>query len=899
MPLLMLFWAVVVPAAEMSDLQALYDKGDYVECLKLAKAGLENNNYSQSWRLILVRSELAVGDYEGAKATLDESLNRFPRNVPLRWYAYQIASKSGDAQGAARSLKEIDNYAGPNLRYLQDPETLTYLGRAALKMGAEPKLVLDNFLLRARQLDKKYAEGWLAAGELALEKHDYDLAAHTFQDGLKEVPDNPDLLQGLARAYAPSDRSVMMKSLTDALAHNPNHIPSRLLLADSFIDSEEYDRAGEELDKVLKVNPNQPDAWAYKAVIAHLENHPVQEKEDHDKALAHLKTDPEVDHLIGLKLSMKYRFKEGAEYQRKALALDGSYLPARIQLAQDLLRLGQVDQGWALADAVHKSDAYDVTAFNLVTLHDQYSHFATLTNEHFIVHMATRDADIFGKDVLALLSRAHDTLTQKFGFQLGKPTQVEFFNDPRDFGVRTFGMPGNPGYLGVCFGDVITANSPSSPTGRSTAWESVLWHEFCHVITLNMTHNKMPRWLSEGISVHEELAADPSWGQRMTPEYIELILDDKMHPVSDLSAAFLTADSNLDLQFAYYQSALVVEFIVKQYGFDKLVAILRDLGTGTEINTAIANHTEPIKVIDAKFVAYAKKQARELGDGLEWKKPKMAADPHAGTGRYSQSTALPGTAADLLASQPNNYWAFIAGLQEDITAKNWSDARPLMERLFKRVDHGFETPQPYVLAATVWRGLDQPEKEREALGRAASIDGSQLEVFERLTELETARTNWPGVAKWARRAIGVNPFLGAAYHSLADADEALGNKDEAISAVETMLKLDPLNPAELHYRAARLRKDTTPDLARRQVLLALEEAPRFREAHHLLLELVEKSNSSPPENSDARSSEKTNAAVPLKKLLDKPSDHPAENNDAHPAGKPEATAPPNSKSTSE
>lgn len=825
-------------AADLKELQALYSKGEYRECLRLAQSGLEDNNYSQSWRLLMIQSQLALGEYAAADAAVSEALDRFPRNIPVRWYAHELAAGKGDKDTAARHLKEIDDYAGPRLRYLQEPEVLTYLGRAALQMNAEPKLVLDNFLLRARQLDPKYVEAWLAAGELALAKHDYALAAKTFQDGLKEAPDHPDLLQGLARAYAPSDRAVMVLSLGKALEQNPNHLPSRLLIADHMIDSEDYPQAHEELDKVLAVNPNHPEAWAYKAVLAHLVNQPAAEAESRAKALAFLKANPLVDHLIGLKLSLKYRFKEGSEYQRRALELDENYLPARIQLAQDLLRLGDGEQGWALADAVHKADGYDITAFNLVNLRDEYARFATLTNEHFVVRMAGRDAAVFGSEVLALLTRAHATLTKKYGVELQQPTLVEIFDDPSDFAVRTFGMPGNPGYLGVCFGDVVTANSPSSPAGSSTAWASVLWHEFCHVITLNMSRNKMPRWLSEGISVHEELAEDPSWGQRMLPEYLEIILGDKMKPVSNLSAAFLTADSNMDLQFAYYQSALVVEFLVKQYGFDKLTAILRDLGEGVEINAAIARHTEEIAKIDAKFAAYARDLAKSLAQGLEWNKPKLTADDGPGdVGRFLRSSAPIGNAAELLRSQPNNYWAFIAGTQEAVAEKNWDEANELLERLFKRAEGGFQNPQPYVLRAAVARGRDEPGKEREALERAAAVDGNQLDVFLRLLEIETAREDWPAVAKWSRRAIGMNPFAGGPYRALAQAAEKLGQPAEAIRALETMLKLEPLNPAELHFQVARLRKPTTPELAKRHLLLALEEAPRYREAHRLLLEL--------------------------------------------------------------
>ena len=47
---------------------------------------------------------------------------------------------------------------------------------------------------------------------------------------------------------------------------------------------------------------------------------------------------------------------------------------------------------------------------------------------------------------------------------MGEPFRQarEVFAEQKDFAVRTFGMPDNPGYLGVCFGSVITANGPAA-----------------------------------------------------------------------------------------------------------------------------------------------------------------------------------------------------------------------------------------------------------------------------------------------------------------------------------------------------------------------------------------------------------------------------------------------------
>ena len=119
---------------------------------------------------------------------------------------------------------------------------------------------------------------------------------------------------------------------------------------------------------------------------------------------------------------------------------------------------------------------------------------------------------------------------------------MEIFPEQKDFAVRTFGMPGNPGYLGVCFGSVITANSPASQAPNPANWEDVLWHEFCHVVTLTATRNRMPRWLSEGISVYEERQANPLWGEKMNLAYRDMILNGELTPLGKLSGAFLRAN---------------------------------------------------------------------------------------------------------------------------------------------------------------------------------------------------------------------------------------------------------------------------------------------------------------------------------------------------------------------
>ena len=91
------------------------------------------------------------------------------------------------------------------------------------------------------------------------------------------MPDDPDLQCGLARAYAPSAPALMIEALEAALARNSNHVGSLLLLVDRQIDAEEYGEATRLLDRIATVNPWDPEAWAYRAVLAHLENKAEQE----------------------------------------------------------------------------------------------------------------------------------------------------------------------------------------------------------------------------------------------------------------------------------------------------------------------------------------------------------------------------------------------------------------------------------------------------------------------------------------------------------------------------------------------------------------------------------------------------------------------------------------------
>jgi tetratricopeptide (TPR) repeat protein len=702
---------------------------------------------------------------------------------------------------------------------LKNPE-LVAAGRALLLLGGEPKLILDEFYQRALRKDPNDRDAYLAAGDLALAKQDYELAAQQYQAGLERFGADPDLHHGLAQAHYYGNRMAMMLSLDAALAVNPRHAASLTLLAEHHIEAENRPGAMDLLKRVEDINPWHPRAWALRAVIAHLENDPNEERLCRDRALTFWLGNPEVDYLIGRKLSQHYRFAEGASYQRQALALDPKYLAAQSQLAEDLLRLGDEAEGWQLVEAVYQTDPYSITAYNLMNLRDKLGQYQTLSAEGLLVRMDAREAAVYGDRVLQLLGQARATLCRKYDMTLEKTVTVELFVDQQDFAVRTFGVPGGDGFLGVCFGNVITANSPKLE--RPANWEATLWHEFCHVVTLNLTRNRMPRWLSEGISVYEELQQDPHWGQHMNPQYRQIIQEGGLTPIGELSGAFLSPASSQDLQFAYYQSALVVTFLVEHFGFDTLKRLLIRLGDGAEINALIEQLTLPVAELDQQFAAFVDRRIQSLAPGMDWKLPE--GDPGVDLATWLQT-------------HPTSHWGLSMRARQLLADRNWEAAKAPLEKLIALYPEDTGADNAYMQLARVHRELNETDAEYRVLRELADRSADAADAYRRIVEIAAGRDDWQAVLAYGEKYLAVYPLLGQIHLDLGRAHEALQQEEPALEAYHRLLHLEPENPVDIHFRLASLLQDRDPARARRHLLESLADAPRFRAAHELLLQM--------------------------------------------------------------
>lgn len=822
--IMMCWWVAPVSAEDIEEARGLFLSGAYAECVTYADAAIAGGAYGEAWFQVQAESEWMLGRYAESLETIQAGLEKYTWSIRLRWLGQEVAKYAGQVDQALIYYDDISRLAQAYPWRYTDADNLVVLGRLALSLGGDAREVQDAFFMRARRNNPNHREPRLALGELALEKHDLSLAEEIFREAVEIHPMDPDIHFGLGRSLLESNIVEAAEHFEKALELNPQHIPTWLLKADRAIDAENYESAEASLANVLAINPQHPVALAFKSVLAVVHSDDETASDLRDAALAYWDENPEVDYIIGRELSQKYRFAEGAQHQRQALEFDAGYLAAHKQLAEDLLRLGEEEEGWQLVESAFAEDAYDVPLYNLIQLRDDLERFTTIEDEHFLLRMETREAAIYGSSVLDLLTRARQSLGEKYGWEPAEPIIVEIFPDSDDFAVRTFGLPGAGGYLGVCFGRVITAQSPATLTMQGTNWESVLWHEYAHVVTLNLTKHRMPRWLSEGISVHEERQRDPGCGERMNRQYRELIAGGELTPIAELSEAFLSPDSAIHLQFAYYESSLVVDYIIDTYGIEKLHEILHDLGDGVFINDSIERQLGPMEFVEGEFRDYVMAQTFSYSPLVDWSTPPLLATSTIEEWMTWQN------------SNPFNLEGALHTADLLVDAGRLEEAADVLEEIHLVSQELRGRDAPAIKLAEVYRLLEDTDREREVLAGYAERDGSALAVYRRLAEIDTARGDWQAVFEDSRKALAVNPLDAATHRAAARSAEQLQRWSESAVSYAALVELDPTDPAEWHYRLARCYwEQGMVEPARRQVLMSLEIAPRFRGAQQLLL----------------------------------------------------------------
>ena len=304
-------------------------------------------------------------------------------------------------------------------------------------------------------------------------------------------------------------------------------------------------------------------------------------------AQAALKINPtygEVYRIVADHAARGYLFDEAAAFVRKALIIDPNNAQAYADLGMYLLRTGDEGEARVALERAFKDDPFNVSTFNSLDLLDTLDKFETITDGDLVFKFHPDEVAVMREQAIPLAKEALASLSKRYQFTPKGPLLIEMFPKHDDFAVRTIGLPGMIGALGACFGRVVTLDSPRARNPGEFNWGETLWHELAHVITLQMSGNRVPRWLTEGISVFEERRARPEWGKESDVSFAQALADGKAIKLDVLNDAFSDPKT---ISLAYYQASLVVDHLVETYGEPSLWKMLRAYGRGLETEAAL------------------------------------------------------------------------------------------------------------------------------------------------------------------------------------------------------------------------------------------------------------------------------------------------------------------------
>jgi len=553
-------------------LQVLITNGRYREAVKRLEEFLSASDNSAAVHLEGGRIHAALGNYSEAERLLRQSLSLASGQSAARMEAIRALAELLEYQGRkgeARRLWNdlIDAYRSGIVR---DSRSLGAVAIAAWRQGFFDD-AKDMFLdATDLSLGEVPLGNIVDFGYLFLEKYNVTEAMVSFKDCLKINDSYADALVGMARAKKyDNDLEVEVYSRA-ALKTNPNLVAARNLLAELALEAEYYDAAFEEIKAALEVNPSSLESLSLLAVYHFIRGDARGFSETEKKVLSLNPSYGRFYYVLAENLVSKRKYQEAVDFSRQAIALDRELWAAYMTLGMNLTRVGDLKAGREAIEAAFEGDPYNVWAVNSLDLLDQMDSFVQSESENFRYRMSKEDASVLSPFASGLAEEVYAKLTDRYRFRPEGPLYIELFPDHEGFAVRTLGLPGLGGALGVCFGKVIAMDSPRAREAGAFNWGTTLWHEFAHVITLQMTNHNIPRWFSEGLSVFEEYRARPGWGDGLDLSFIKAYKEGKLLKASELNKGFTRPQSPGQIVLAYLQAALVCEWMEQKYGFESI-----------------------------------------------------------------------------------------------------------------------------------------------------------------------------------------------------------------------------------------------------------------------------------------------------------------------------------------
>jgi tetratricopeptide (TPR) repeat protein len=827
--------ALAVTDTQIDQLEALRLAGNYQAGLELGRGELASDPGNARLLYSLGELELETGGLDAAEQYFRSVIELAAQDAMMaRLMLAEVHLQRGERQAAEQLWREIrEAYQTREDLSTRDLQAIAgatrQLGKYDPQLFKEAVRLFDEVLRR----DPANLQAGIALGELLLEKYNNQEALQVFEEVLARDDQHPRALLGLARSQHFDYSSAAVDSTLRALSINPNLVPARVLLARLFIELEQLDDARREAELALQVNPRSLEALATLAVIHRLQHDQDGFERIEARVLA---LNPGYAGLYTLLAEMAAQnrlYREAEQFANKAVELDPQSWQGYGLLGMNQMRLGKMQAGRANLERSFSGDPYNVWIKNTLQLADSFEDYVEVDQDAFRIVLHGDENALLEEYIHDLAQRAYRSFSARYRHQPRQPIRIELYPNHADFSVRSVGLAG-VGLLGVSFGPVVAMDSPAARERGSFNWGSTLWHELAHVFHLTMTDNRVPRWFSEGLAVHEERTARQGWGGDVDPGFLQAYLEGRLLPVSQLNNGFVRPSYPEQVIHSYFQASLVFEFIESRWGFDTIREVLSSFRDSNSPETALLDGLQlDSATLDAAFDTYLRDKYSVALKALE---PNADSAAEGNSSRLSPDTALPDKYFDqlklgtLLLEQGKLELAEMFLLRA--------------QQLFPEYAGGDSS---YWLLAGLYLQQQKPAEAEQQLERMIAINAEHYEAHLQLARLRADRGAHAGAAAALEAAIFIYPYDLEVHRDLASHLAHLERWREAARERRAVLALDPVDRAEAHYQlAAAYDRAGDRSSAREQILYALEIAPNYFQAQALLLSLREAASADKP-----------------------------------------------------
>jgi hypothetical protein len=239
-----------------------------------------------------------------------------------------------------------------------------------------------------------------------------------------------------------------------------------------------------------------------------------------------------------------------------------------------------IDYWWTVTDASGQPPVE--TAPARVNFDDNRYNWRSLTQGDVTLYWYQGD-DTFANELMAAVQAALSRLSDNTGAELQESVSLYIYASASDLqGSMIFPQEWTGGVAFTEYGIVAIGITPDA---SGLAWgKGAIAHELTHLVVHQVTlnpYNSIPTWLDEGLAMMAQGDLDPSFVSALS----QAEANKTLISIRSLASPF-SAITSLSL-LSYAESYEVVNYLISEYGRDKMLELLNTFAHGSGYDDAL------------------------------------------------------------------------------------------------------------------------------------------------------------------------------------------------------------------------------------------------------------------------------------------------------------------------